>query len=72
MLEIAENLGLSRGTVSKFVQAGAFPERANPFRTKSIIDPYLEYLEKRWQRVNIIPNNCGEKSRSRVIPEAIK
>ncbi len=38
---------MSRSTVRNFVYAGAFPERANVLRTKSLLDPYVPYLEKR-------------------------
>jgi transposase len=48
ILEIAEELGMSRGTVGNFVHAGAFPERANILRTKSLLEPYLAYLESQW------------------------
>lgn len=38
---------MSRGTVRNYVYAGAFPERANVLRNKSLLEPYLPYLEKR-------------------------
>jgi transposase len=47
ILGIAEQLRMSRSTVRNFVYAGAFPERANVLRTKSRLDPYVPYLEKR-------------------------
>ncbi|GHO77814.1 hypothetical protein KSD_55850 [Ktedonobacter sp. SOSP1-85] len=30
------------------IYAGAFPERATVLRTKSLLDPYILYLEKRF------------------------
>jgi Transposase and inactivated derivatives len=45
---IADQLHMSRSTVRNFVYAGAFPERANALRTKSLLDPYVPYLEQRW------------------------
>ncbi len=48
ILGIADQLRMSRSTVRNFVYAGAFPERANVLRTKSLLDPYLAYLEKRF------------------------
>jgi transposase len=47
ILGIADQLRMSRSTVRNFVYAGAFPERANTLRTKSLLDPYVPYLEKR-------------------------
>lgn len=47
ILGIADQLRMSRSTVRNYVYAGAFPERANTRRTRSRLDPYLPYLEKR-------------------------
>ena len=47
ILGIANQLRISRSTVRTSVYAGAFHERANRRRSKSLIDPYLPYLEKR-------------------------
>jgi transposase len=47
VLRIAEGLHMSRTTVRKFVAAGAFPERAETLRSKSILDPYVPYLRQR-------------------------
>jgi transposase len=47
VLRIAEDLHMSRTTVRKFVATGAFPERANTLRSKSILDPYVPYLRQR-------------------------
>jgi transposase len=38
---------MSRSTVRNFVYAGAFPERATTLKAKSLLDPYLPYLEER-------------------------
>jgi transposase len=46
---IAEQLGLARGTVRRFLHAGSFPERARARRSASLLDPYLPYLERRWR-----------------------
>ncbi len=51
ILGIAEQLRMSRSTVRNFVYAGAFPERANVLRTKSLLDPYVPYLEQRLAQV---------------------
>ncbi len=49
--EISRRLGLSRETVTHFVQAEAFPEQAPRPRRKraSILDPYKAYLRQRCQ-----------------------
>ena len=47
IVRIAEDLHMSRTTVRKFVAAGAFPERASTLRSKSILDPYIPYLQQR-------------------------
>jgi transposase len=47
ILGIADQLRMSRSTVRNFVYAGAFPERANVLRAKSLLDPYVPYLEQR-------------------------
>jgi transposase len=44
---IAQEFGLSRKTVRRFLQAPEFPEQA-PRRRRTGLEPYREYLEKRW------------------------
>ncbi len=45
---IAQQVGLDRNTVRKYVHALAFPERqARPARA-SVLDPYKPYILKRW------------------------
>lgn len=50
VLRIAQDLHMSRTTVRKFVAAGAFPERANTLRSKSILDPSIPYLQQRLEQ----------------------
>jgi transposase len=50
IIGIARQLHISRQTVRKYVQAGTFPEQARAFRTKSRLDPYIPYLEQRWEQ----------------------
>lgn len=45
---IARQLKLSRTTVRLFVHAQAFPERAVRQPLKTMLDPYLAYLQQRW------------------------
>lgn len=50
ILQIAEQLGMSRVTVRKYAYSQAFPERAGRTKVRSILDPYLPYLERRhWE-----------------------
>jgi transposase len=44
---IAQEFGLSRRTVRRFLQATEFPEQA-PRRRSTGLEPYRQYLEKRW------------------------
>jgi transposase len=45
---ISRQTGLSRNTIRRYLDAGAFPEqRARPKR-RSLLDPYLPYLRERW------------------------
>jgi len=45
---ITRELGISRRTVRRFIDAGRFPERATPPR-RSQVDPYVAYLRRRWE-----------------------
>ena len=46
---IAQLLSISRGTVIRYAKAEVFPERARNSRVASILDPFLPYLESRFQ-----------------------
>ena len=46
---IARQLGLHRSTVRRYIGAGEFPEMAERSKMPVKLDPYLEYLEERWQ-----------------------
>jgi len=46
--EIAREVGIGRKTVRRFLRAGTFPERAQPRRRPTILDPYEPYLRERW------------------------
>jgi transposase len=46
--EIARRLGMGRATVRRYLQAGAFPERAPYPRLASKLTPYTDYLTERW------------------------
>jgi transposase len=45
--EAAAHLGISKRTVTRWVAAGAFPERSAYPRQPSILDPYRAYLQNR-------------------------
>lgn len=49
LLQIARRLRMSRATVRKFAAAAVFPERAVMRRQRSILDPYVPYLQQRWE-----------------------
>jgi transposase len=46
---ISRQLGLHRSTVRKYINAGEFPEMAQRRKAPVKLDPYLDYLEERWQ-----------------------
>ena len=46
--EIARRLGMGRATVRRYLQAGAFPERAPYPRLEGKRDRYMTYLTERW------------------------
>ncbi len=45
---IARQTGLSRNTVRRYLEAGAFPEQGLRRNRPSLLDPYLPYLRERW------------------------
>ena len=45
---IARQLGISRGTVQRYLKAGGFPEMSKRGEQSSILDAYLPYLQQRW------------------------
>jgi transposase len=61
MQEIARLMRLNRATVKRYLAAGSFPERAPYPKLPSKLDPYLPYLEQRW--------NEGETSGPRLLAE---
>jgi transposase len=46
---IAQALRIGTGTVRRYLQAGSFPERHRPRSRPSILDPFIDYLRRRWQ-----------------------
>lgn len=46
---IAKRVGLSSRTIQRWLAAGSFPERKRRARQPSLLDPYLEYLDRRWE-----------------------
>jgi transposase len=47
--QVAEQLGAHRRTVRNFLRAESFPERQTPKPRASLMDPFVEYLKKRWE-----------------------
>lgn len=48
MRAIARQLGLSRRTVRRYLEAGSFPEMAQRRKVATLLDPFLPYLNQRW------------------------
>lgn len=61
MQEIARLMRTNRATVKRYLMADSFPERAPYPKLPSKLDPYLPYLEWRW--------NEGETSGPRLLAE---
>lgn len=49
MRAIARQLGMSPRTVRRYVEAGSFPEMAQRRKAPSILDPFISYLNQRWE-----------------------
>ena len=49
MRAIARQLGLNRRTVRRYLEAGSFPEMAQRRKVATLLDPFLPYLNQRWQ-----------------------
>ena len=47
LLTLSRRMGLARGTVRKYAQAGSFPERAVRAPGPSVLDPHVAHLEAR-------------------------
>ena len=47
--EIAQAVGVSKRTISRFLAASSFPERRRRRRSPSPLDPYLPYLKERFE-----------------------
>jgi transposase len=45
---IARRLGISHTTVSKYLKSGAFPERKQRASPPGSLEPYADYLRRRW------------------------
>ncbi len=48
MLQIAKQLDISRQTVRRYIVSEHFPEMSQKPRQPSILDPYVAYLQERW------------------------
>jgi transposase len=49
IIQSARKLHISRQTVRKYMASEVFPEIARSPRQQSILDPYLAYLQERWE-----------------------
>ena len=50
ILQIARKLDISRQTVRTYIASEQFPERGPQPRQPSILDPYVAYLQERWDQ----------------------
>ncbi|MBA3533759.1 MAG: ISL3 family transposase [Ardenticatenales bacterium] len=48
ILQIARETGMTRQTVRTYIASETFPERPTHPRQPSILDPYVAYLQQRW------------------------
>jgi hypothetical protein len=48
IIQIARELHISRQTVRKYMASESFPELARSAHQRSILDPYVAYLQERW------------------------
>ncbi len=48
ILQIAKQLDISRQTVRRYIASEHFPEMHQKPRQRSILDPYVAYLQERW------------------------
>ena len=48
ILQIARELEISRQTVRRYIASEQFPEHSQKPRQASILDPYVTYLQERW------------------------
>ena len=48
IIQIARELNISRQTVRKYMASEQFPEYPRSQRQKSMLDPYVPYLQERW------------------------
>ena len=46
---IAAQAGMSRNTVRRYLHADTFPEQGSRRKRRSLLDPYVSYLRKRWE-----------------------
>lgn len=63
--DIARELGLSYGIVRKYVAAAEFPERRPRARAPGPLDPWISYLERRWEEGCRQPTQLWREIQSR-------
>ncbi|WP_404517080.1 hypothetical protein [Bradyrhizobium ottawaense] len=50
---MAPRIGMSVRTVERWLAAGGEPERRRPPAHSVLIDPFRDYLEKRWEEADL-------------------
>jgi transposase len=58
---IVRETHLNRKTVRRYIESNGFPEMAQRRKLRSVLDPYLPYLEQRWA--------AGEHNRTQLYRE---
>jgi hypothetical protein len=67
---IAPRIGMSVRTVERWLAAGGEPEHRRPPADSVLIDPFRDYLTKRWEEGDGAVCNCGPKSSSAALKAA--
>ncbi|MGE5334675.1 MAG: ISL3 family transposase [Nitrososphaerota archaeon] len=68
--QIAAEVGLARATIHRYIRAACFPERMPPLRPRQI-DPYIPYLQNRWNAGEHNPRTLWREIRAQGYPANI-
>jgi transposase len=68
--QIAAEVGLARATIHRYIRAVCFPERMSPLRPRQI-DPYIPYLQDRWNAGEHNPRTLWREIHARGYPANI-
>jgi transposase len=68
--QIAAEVGLARATIHRYIRAACYPERMPPLRPRQI-DPYIPYLQDRWNAGEHNPRTLWREIRAQDYPANI-